>query len=327
MCSPTLEVREQYATTADGWSLRLRRTVSPQHFDAATKPLLIVPGYGMNSFIFSYHPRGTSMERCLAEGGYEVWAMDLRGQGHSRPTVDRPGAISLENYASIDVPAAVERVLGGTQTNARSVTVIGCSLGGSITFSYLALSGPRRVSEIIAMGAPLRWSQVHPLVRTLFASPRLAGALRLSNTRRLLMTAFPLIRRMPSLLALYMNTATIDVDQIHEMTETVEDPDPGINRDIAYWIKQRDLILGGVNVTEAMSKIKLPLMIVLSNKDGIVPERTALSAASAWGGNDVNILRVGDDKNWYAHANLFVADDAPRLVFDPILAWLARFPA
>ena len=92
-----LEVREQYAPTSDGWSLHLRRTRLPGCFDPATKPLLIVPGYGMNSFIFSYHPRNTSMERCLAEAGFEVWSVNLRGQGPSRcDDKDAPARLLLK---------------------------------------------------------------------------------------------------------------------------------------------------------------------------------------------------------------------------------------
>lgn len=52
-----LAVREQYVATADGWNLHLKRTISPLHFDPTTRPLLIVPGYGMNSFIFGYQHR------------------------------------------------------------------------------------------------------------------------------------------------------------------------------------------------------------------------------------------------------------------------------
>jgi pimeloyl-ACP methyl ester carboxylesterase len=319
-----LQVREQYVTTADGWSLRMRRTVSPHHFDPDTKPLLIVPGYGMNSFIFSYHPRGTSMERCLAEGGYEVWALDLRGQGYSRREKTRAGSTSLANYATVDLPAAIDRVIGATRTRAQSLTLVGCSLGGSIAYAYLAQTKRSRVSDIITMGAPLVWNEVHPVLRVAFASPSVAGAFRLSGTRALVRNAFPLLERMPGLLGIYMNSETIDTSCMVDMVETVEDPDPAINRDIAVWIKNQDLKMNGVNVTDAMRRQTLPLLVVVSNRDGIVPEKTAVAAASVWGGRDVEILRVGDERNWYAHANLFIADDAPRLVFEPIIRWLRR---
>jgi pimeloyl-ACP methyl ester carboxylesterase len=319
-----LEVREQYVSTADGWSLRMRRTWSPHHLDSRTKPLLIVPGYGMNSFIFSYHPRGTSMERCLAEAGFEVWAMDLRGQGPSKPEHAAHGAPSLVNYATVDVPTAIDHVLSRTKTSASQVTLVGCSLGGSIAYTYLALRSDPRVAALIAMGAPLRWAEIHPAVRLAFSSPALVGAVRITNTRMIMRRFVPLLLRAPVLLSFYMNTKTIDMNCIHELTQTVEDPHPAINRDIAVWLRRGDLELEGVNVTVALRQQRVPLMLVLSNKDGIVPERTAMTAATAWGGDDIEVLRVGDDDNWYAHANLFVANDAPSLVFEPMIRWLRR---
>ncbi len=318
-----LAIVEQYLTTPDGWSLHLRRTISREHFDSSTRPLLIVPGYGMNNFIFGFHPRGTSMERCLAEAGYEVWSFNLRAQGQSRPVDGAAGAVSLHAYATVDLPAMIEHVLAVTRAKNDALTLIGASLGGSVVYGYLALHGSPPVREVIAMGAPLRWDAVHPLVRIAFASPALAAQVRFSGTREWLRRGLPLLLRAPSVIAFYMNTETIDLTQLHELTQTVEDPHPAINRDIAVWIRNRDLELRGVNVTRALGRVALPLMVVLSNKDGIVPEATAMTAAKAWGG-EVEVLRVGSDDNWYAHANLFVADDAPALVFDPIIAWLRR---
>ena len=324
MSAAFLEVVEERARTADGWQLHLRRTVCPGRLDAEQPPLLIVPGYGMNSFIFSFHPRGTSMERTLAEAGFEVWSMNLRGQGDSRPGPDAPRDPSLLHYATVDVPTAVDHVLAHTRgATANGITLVGCSLGGSVVYSDLALrANSHRAGRIVAMGAPLRWTRIHPLMRALFSSPRLASAVRLSRTRDMVRGMMPLFLRMPALLSIYMNPATIDTGQMREMTRTVEDPHPRINRSIAFWMRHRDLELDGVNITHAMADQDLPLLVVLANRDGIVPEQTALSAVDAWGGRDVEVLRVGDRKNWYAHANMFIDDDAPRRVFHPMIRWL-----
>lgn len=320
MPSP-LSITEHYVRTPDGWSLHLRRTVSPEHFQANTQPLLVVPGYGMNNFIFGYHPRDTSMERCLAEGGFEVWSFNLRGHGDSQPTGKRAGPITLKAYATQDVPALVNHVLGATRTTASSLVLIGASLGGTVAYLYLALTDNAPVSALITMGSPLRWSEVHPLVKAVFASPRLAGAVTIKGSRRLLQGLLPALRKAPSLLGIYMNTATIDMQHIRELTRTVEDPLPSINRELAIWLATRDLIIDGVNLTSAVGHVMLPLLVVLANRDGVVPPATTLSATAAWGG-PVEVLQVGDERNWYAHANLFIANDAKQLVFEPMIAWL-----
>ena len=107
-----------------GWRLHLKVTRAPAHLRPELRPLVIIPGYGMNAFIFGFHPRGTSMERCLAEGGFEVWSVDLRGQGQSRATMRQPGRASLQSYAYYDLKAAVDHVLEHSDTGADSVTMI-----------------------------------------------------------------------------------------------------------------------------------------------------------------------------------------------------------
>ena len=312
-------------TTADGWRLHLRRAVAPGRFERSHRPVLLVPGYGMNSYILRFHPRGTSMVRALAEAGYEVWSMDLRGQADSHKLRGQAGGESLWHYAMFDLPAAIAGVLAGTASSAGDVIVFGCSLGGTIAYSYLALQ-PRvhRVAQLVTMASPLRWDAVHPVVRSLFSSPFLARRVRVSGLRSVVRGVMPLLLRAPRLVELYMNTSTIDTRHMGEITRTVEDPPIAVNVDIAHWMRDRDLKVGGIDIASGLAAMRMPLLVVLGNRDGVVPEPTVMSVVGAWGGDDVQVLRVGDRKNWYGHANLFVADDAPELVFQPIIRWLQR---
>jgi hypothetical protein len=119
-----------------------------------------------------------------------------------------------------------------------------------------------------------------------------------------------------------MNTANVDLTVADQMIQTVEDPHPRVNSDIAKWLNASDMILRGINVTEALAERREPLLIVLANRDGIVPPAAALSVRDAWGGTDLSTLRIGDDERWYAHADLFVGHEAPTQVFEPIRRWL-----
>ena len=317
-----LSVSERFATTPDGWSLHLKRTVAPARFDPSLRPLIIVPGYGMNSFIFGYHPRGTSMERCLAEEGFEVWSVNLRGQGPSRGVTRRPAQPTLRRLADVDLGTVIDAVLTHPRTRADRAVMLGCSLGGSLSFAHVALRRHHRIAGIVAMGAPLRWVERPAILRLIFRSRRLAGLMRVGGTRRMAGLALPVAGRLPFLLRMYANTAHIDMKAAREMVKTVEDPHPRVNRDIAAWVKGGDMVLRGVNVTEAMRTVDLPLLVVAANRDGVVPVSTAMSAADVWGGGDVARLLVGTDDEWYAHACMFVGDRAKLHVFDPVAAWL-----
>lgn len=319
---PDHRVSEHWAPTEDGWALQLTRTRVPRLLDRDRRPVLIVPGYGMNGFIFSFHPAGPSLALHLARAGIEVWVVNLRGHGASRsrsPTAPGP---SLRRYAEADLAAAIATVLRETETRQDRVDVLGASLGGSITYAHLALQRDHRVGSMVAMGAPLRFHQVSALLRLPFRSPWLVSRVRVRNTKRIAQLALPIATRLPVLLSLYLNPANVDLRAASDMIRTVEDPHPRVSADIAKWLAASDMILRGVNITNALGTCRVPLLLVVANRDGIVSKPTALSARDAWGGGDVSVMEVGDAQRWYAHADLFVGREAPERVFDPIARWL-----
>lgn len=322
-----LDVERSRQPTGDGWLLAMRRVTSrsPSPLDGARKrPVLIVPGYGMNSFIFGFHPTGRSLEGHLAWRGHEVWSVDLRGQGGSRlePGATRR-AYGLAEMALVDVDAAITHVLASTRTGADRVDVIGCSLGASLMFAQAVVGRDARMGSLVSLGGPLRWERVHPAVRLAFGSPWLAGAIPFRGTRALARAALPLLARVPSVLSVYMNPSVSDVSRVDELVQTVEDPIPQVNREIAEWIRDRDLTVRGVNVTTGVADLSNPLLCVVAMGDGIVPPETARSSFRLSQATSRQMLEVGHRDLPIAHADLFIANEAHGLVFDPLARWLA----
>jgi pimeloyl-ACP methyl ester carboxylesterase len=337
-----MEISLFYPQNSQGWQLELKRTLQPKRLNPEKPPLLIIPGYGMNNFIFGYHPEGPSMEEFLANEGFEVWSANLRGQGAARyvglaqspastnklnPS-NRQGSThkkyGLAELSLIDVPCAIDEVLARTTTRADRVDAIGCSLGASLLYAYLA-HHPKshKLRTMTAMGGPLRWNRIHPALQLAFSSPALVGAIPFVGTRQIAKTALPLLGKyLPGALSIYMNASIVDTSKASELSKTVEAPTQHLNKQIAYWVKEKDLRVSGLNVTQALADVSLPVLCVLANRDGIVTPESALSIVDAIGTRDVTIMEIGDDTHWFAHADLFVSRLAQERVFAPLAKWL-----
>lgn len=303
-----------------GWRIALTR-----HLDAREsrgRPVLVVPGYGMNSFIFNFHPSGPSLVESLAARGLEVWTVDLRGQGRS---IRARGShrYGMADLAVDDLGAAIGHILAHTATGANKVDLVGCSLGTALSFAHVAVVPDAPVHALVSMAGLVTWRGAHPILRVAFGSPRIAGLMRVKNTRRLARVALPVMSKLaPSLLSLYLNERSTDLSQAARMVQTVEDPHPVINREIAEWIRRGDLVIRGVNVSARLPEMKHPFFCVVANDDGIVLPATSRHTFDAIGSTYKDILFVGDAASPIAHGDLFVCRGAQPRIFTPIADFL-----
>lgn len=320
-----ISIERSRPQTSDGWRLDVRCYRHESAFDVTKPPLLFIPGYGMNSFILGYHPSDVSMVEYLASCGHEVWTANLRGQGDASTHGTKD--IGFAQLALIDIPTVRDHVLEHSQTEHQRVVWIGCSLGASMLYAYLAHHPEDHAAwSMIAIGGPLRWNKVHPLLKVAFRSPKLASLIPFKGTRKLAQLALPVVRHIPDALSIYMNARRIDLSEPHMMTQTVDDPVPWLNLQIAHWIHQRELRVDGVTVSDVLSTIDdVPILCVIANKDGIVPPETALSVLDVMPAPHSEVIVAGDDRHWYAHADLFIGQDARRHVFEPMANWIDDF--
>lgn len=323
--SGSMKTLHHYVDTRDGWLVSLHQTWSPARLQPHRRPVLIVPGYGMNSFIFQFHPKGLSLEGFLAESGFEVWRLDMRGQGGALRTTGRR-SFGFHDLALTDLGCALDAVVERTRTDADGrVDVIGASLGGTLMFTHAVLRPDNRLGTLVSMGSPVRWVDVHAAIRLAFLSPLLVGLVRIRGTRRAASVLVPrILRHVPKLLSIYMNPELVEEDALAEMIRTVEDPNRGVNREIARWLRTRDLIVDGVNVAEGLRRLDNPLLTVLAVGDGIVPRATAAFPFHQIGSRRKKLLEVGDREIAMAHADLFVSREVHLRVFRPVAEWLAR---
>jgi pimeloyl-ACP methyl ester carboxylesterase len=284
--------------------------------------VILIPGYQMNSFIFGFHPRGVSLEAYLASRGLEVWSVDLRGMGRSTRAGgdDRFG---LAELAIEDLSAAIAYVRAHAARRDDEVDLLGCSLGTALAFAHVACVREPKVHTIVSMGGVVTWVHVHRAMRAASHAPWLVGRFRMANTRDLAERVLPpLVRWAPWALSVYLNAKSTNTAQYTQMVQTIEDPNPTMNREIAEWVARGDLVIRGVNVSRALPRLANPYMCVVGNQDGVVPPKTSRATFDAIGSDDKKLLCVGDVRTPIAHADLFLADIAPERIFRPVAEFL-----
>ena len=302
--------------------LAVRRT-APDRPAPRSSPVIIVPGYGMNSFIFGFHPGERSLEAALAHRGLTVYSADLRGQGSSRSRVPL-GNYGLAELGVDDLGAVIEHVR--RRENAERVHLLGCSLGTALAFSYIAHRGQQHIASFVSLGGLVRWVEVPRVLRIAFGNPELIGRFKIRGSRRIVSVLLPaIVRFAPKVLSLYVNATSSDLSRAKEMVQTVEDPHAPINEEIAHWIARGDLIVRGKNVSRFIEEITVPTMTVVAKDDGIVPEATGRDVHDRVGAKDKELLVIGGDPDKpIAHADLFLSRGAEERIFEPIARFLLR---
>ena len=104
------------------------------------------------------------------------------------------------------------------------------------------------------------------------------------------------------------------------LVQTVDDPLPHLNGQIARWFRSGRLSVAGVPVADALVGIDIPILNIFANRDGIVPPAAARSIDQFC--DSVDHLEVGTEDIWFAHADMFINNHAERLVFKPMANWL-----
>ena len=332
-----IEVRRYDTKTRDRWTLALHRYRLPTAKTPKRLPVVLCHGLASNRFSFDA-PDGPSLARFLAERGYDVWALDLRGAGSSA----KPHIVtslrwewSFRHYLEYDAPAGLDLVRGAT--GASEVHWVGHSLGGMLAYALMvegALAGqPPPFASVTTMASPT----VHVGPAPNIPGAKMVQALltRLQNAR----TPFAFSARLgvPLTGALYRlalfrilyNPDNMDPATVRRLLPHALDDVPA--RLLLDYLTAFEARREGRGVPLAfayearLDLIDKPLLVMGGPVDGLCP-LPALTAVYDRASSPIKLLRVLSRANGcrhdYGHHDILFGHHVEAEVFAPIAQWL-----
>lgn len=328
----TVEIEKSYLIAAlpDGGSLALvRKRLSGA---GPASAILLVHGFAQNRYCF--HMPRRSFSAYLAARGLDVFNLDLRGHGRSR-ALGAPLPRSFEDYALLDIPAALEAV---RSCGHQSVFLLGFSLGGAVVYA----AAPRAhglVRGVVTVSGVFRWGGGAPalarLSRLLDRSHRLRRAVGLTRSLplRLDVLGRAMARRADWLYAPTLPLpaegwapGSIEPELLRCYVSTAFDRTSGaILAQMGHWAASGRFCdaSGRIDYAQAWAASGIPVLVIAGNRDRLAhPDldvRPAYDCASA---QDRSFRCFGPDPLDYGHVDLIAGDAAPRTVWPCIAGWL-----
>jgi len=289
--------------------------------------VLLVHGFGQNRY--TWHSSRRSFSAFLAARGWDVFNVDLRGQGRSR----RFGATRadvLDDHVREDLPACAREAL--RLSGHERTFVIGHSMGGLIGYGAAATIRPM-VRGICTIGSPYRFGLgISPV---LFFLATLAGAIRMTGVfdrnpavpLKVLGRALINQRRLWDTKGLPMPIrgwvpGTIEAEVLEEyLNRAFDRTSVALAFDILRSGRQSALRShdGQIDYGLAFETLDRPLLVIAGSEDHLAPPDSVRPAYERSRSSD-KAYRVFP----FGHLDLLVAREAPTTVWAAIGNWLDR---
>jgi poly(3-hydroxyalkanoate) synthetase len=312
-----------FARAADDWRIALIR-YRPAEPNGA-EPLLLVHGVGANRYNFDLTD-DTSLARYLAQSGYDVWLVELRGRGYSmRPRLFSGVRYdwSFDEYCEKDLPAAADTVLRAS--GAKRLHLVGFSVGALASYAFL--SDPHRkveVASLTSIGGPATFKRAGSHV-----SGRIVRSVRWLRHRFFMRVLAPISGYLhPQPLHLIYNPentsgpvqrrAMVNLIANFSHNELLQYADWLVNDTFRSIDQRRDY-------RAELPRITLPILFLAGPRDLLAPPDAVKDAYDAVSSTEKRFVICSRAQKFsvnYGHFDMLIGKHAPAEIYPVLRDWL-----
>jgi pimeloyl-ACP methyl ester carboxylesterase len=290
------------------------------------EPVLLCHGLAASHLNFDFDPPH-SVAHAFAEAGFEVFSVDWRGAGASRPVRWwRRFRFDVDDLISQDAPTLLGHAL--ERTGARQAFWVGHSLGALV--GYGLLGGPQapRLRGLCALGAPVFFQVGGWPARLMQLGVWLAWPLAFRQRWASIGLAPFLGHLTLPLTETLINPKAIAPSVLRKVyANLVSSMGYRLLRQLAEWsrhdvFRSRD---GGVDYRARLREVTTPVLVLGGSQDALATPRSVLGQAELLGSPDKTVMLFGrenGDALDYGHGDLVFGEGAPAEVYPRIITWV-----
>ncbi|MBN4049424.1 alpha/beta hydrolase [bacterium AH-315-N03] len=303
----------------------VRKRLPPPHKSRGV--VILIHGYAQNRY--TWHSSKRSFVNYLADDGWDVFNVDLRGHGRSR-RFGAPYPRTMDDYISEDLPTFVREAR--ELTGADRVFLIGHSMGGLISYFAGSTKLREHVRGIVTLGSPYVFGRGSVLLfglRELAGMARWTGLLDANPALPLRIVGRHLNRRKSfwnsKLIPLPIRAwspGNVEPKVLDEyLRRSFDRSTLSVALDIfsqghGKGFKSAD---GMTDYSTAFEILDRPLLVVAGTEDGLAPPASVRPAYDRSRSSDKTYRAFP-----FGHIDLVVGKESTRTIWPLIRNWLAR---
>lgn len=300
--------------------VRKRRAEGSTH-----APVILIHGFGQNRY--AWHISERSMANYLADLGFDVFNVDLRGHGRSAHFGSNRSR-GIDCYIREDIPHVIDRVL--EITGMPKVFLMGHSLGG-LCAAAAAARAPEKVAGVVTLGSPHALGRGHlvlgNLLRLAGHTVSRSGVLRGSQLRlpvdligkAVHATRFAWDSKLAPIPVRGWKPGTFTAEELRSYLRSFDGASIGTADELFQLAATGELRsrIDGVSYTRMIENSELPLLAVSGSADLLANPGAVKPLFERSKSKDKRYLKVDA-----GHGDLLVGKQAPEQLWPAVGEWL-----